>query len=194
MLMLPKSSLIYPVLLLFLSSLTACEESGPHSSERLVFNVSAEEDQSNFSSSSAGDKYIITADENAFPGQSSAESKPDSIFLPTYLQITITLPGDLIPSLLSQNGYQVNTQINLAGGTIRIDHTNQASLIITPEGDSLYAIRGEGIVSSGSDVFKNISGLFFEESTYKISPDTTEQGGEPWVSRIHCRYELSIDF
>lgn len=193
--MLHKSSLIYPVLFLFLSGLTACEESQQHSSERIVFNVSAEEGLANFGSVSAGDKYIITADDSAFISQSGAEPRPDSILIPMGLVITIFLPGDLTPSLLSPNGYQVNTQITLEGGTIVIDHTNQASPITTPEGDSLYAIRGEGIISSGFELFENISGFFFEESTYGISPDTTLQGdGRPRIHKIDCRYELIVDF
>lgn len=194
--MLHKSSLIYPVLFLFLSGLTACEESERHSSERIVFLVSADDNQSNFTYSPSWDKYYISADSNAFLNQSGAESKPDFISSPTGLVITIFLPGDLIPSLLSPNGYQVNTQITLAdGSTIIIDHTNQADTITTQEGDTLYAIRGEGIISSGSEAFENISGFFFEESTYDISPDTTLQGdGRPRIHKIDCRYELIVDF
>jgi|GEM_PF-6649806 hypothetical protein len=190
-----KSLSLYLVIFVLLAGLSACEQFEQHSSERLIFNVSAEEGLANFGSLSAGKKYIITADDSAFISQSGAEQKPDSIFIPTGLVITIFLPGDLTPSLLSPNGYQVNTQITLEGGTIVIDHTNQASPITTPEGDSLYAIRGEGIVSSGGDIFKNISGFFFEESTYGISPDTTLQGdGKPRIHKIACRYELIVDF
>ncbi|MEA1997373.1 MAG: hypothetical protein U9N45_07025, partial [Gemmatimonadota bacterium] len=85
----------------------------------------------------------------------------------------------------------------LQGGEIIIDHTNQASLIPTPEGDTLYAVRGEGIVSSGTDYFKNISGFYYEESTYRISSSTQAQltpGLGPQVQNICCRYELIVDF
>jgi len=184
--MLHKSFLIYPVLLLLLSGLTACEDSEQHSSERIVFNVSAEEGQSNFRTSSSPSRYIITTDGSAFFSQSGAQSEPDKIFSPNRLEINIILQGDLIPSLLDNpNGYRVRTQFELEGGIIIIDHTNQASSLT----DSLYAIRGEGIVSGGDDLFKNISGFFFEESTFRIQGDDS-----PGVNKITCRYELTIDF
>ena len=193
--MLHKSLLIYSILSLFLVLLSACEESEQYSSERIVFNVSAGEGQAGFSSNQT-DRYIISTNDSAFFDINISNTVQDSLFNPERLNIIIILTGDLIPSLLYKpNGYSVSTQFQLKGGIIQVSHTNQASMIASPEGDTLYAIRGEGMVSSGTDAFKNISGLFYEESTYKISPDTAGLSPDKkMVTQIDCRYELIIDF
>ena len=190
-----KSLPIYPILIFLLALMSACEESDQHSSERVVFNVSADESQ--FSTNNqAGNIYSIATSGNSFFNLESTGAVQDSLFNPERLEITITLSGDLIPSLIKNpNGYRVNTQFQFEGGIIQVSHTNQASTITNPEGDTLYAIRGEGMVSSGDETFKNISGLFYEESTYKISPDTSEQSSvQRLITKIDCRYELIIDF
>ena len=190
--MLHKSLPIYLILFFFLAFLTACEESDQHSSERIVFNVSAEEGQAGFTFSQTDKAYIISTNDSAFFDIKISGAVQDSLFNPERLDITIILTGELVPSLLYKpNGYSVSTQFQLEGGIIQVSHTNQASMITNPEGDTLYAIRGEGMVSSGGDTFKNISGLFYEESTYKISPDATDK---KIVAQINCRYELIIDF
>jgi len=194
--MLHKSLPIYLIPFFFLAFLSACEESDQYSSRRIVFNVSAEEGQAGFSSSQTGNIYIISTDGSSFFNTENAGTVQDSLFNPERLDVNIILTGDLIPSLLYKpNGYRVSTQFQLEGGIIQVNHTNQASMIINPEGDTLYAIRGEGMVSSGDDIFKNISGFFYEESTYKISPDTAGLSPDKLlVTQINCRYELIIDF
>ncbi|HUU28221.1 MAG TPA: hypothetical protein VM123_10450 [archaeon] len=187
---------IHIILAFFLTGAVACEQSGRHSSERLLFNVRAGEDQKLFADySPTAKKYNISTDAGAF-FPANEETVPDSIFTPKYLNISINLLGELIPSLLNPNGYRVQTTLQLQGGTIIIDHTNEASLVITPAGDSLYAIRGEGIVSGGtSPFFENITGFFFEESTYKIlSPSPGAPGDRPQIININCKYELIVDF
>ena len=182
--------------LLLLSASGACVNADKHTSKRLIFNIAASrEDQTlSVSSSRALKRYIISAKGSAFFNQ-QGETELDSAFAPLNLTITINLLGELTESLLNLNGYRVQTQLELKGGDIAIDHTNQASLIVTPEGDTLYAIRGEGIVSGGTPpFFENISGFFFEESTYKISPDTSADGAPPQVININTRYELIVDF
>ena len=191
-----KSLPIYPILIFLLALMSACEESDHHSSERIVFNVSADKSQAGFSTTPAGNIYLIATSGNSFFKLKSTSAVQDSLFNPERLEITITLFGDLIPSLTDNpNGYRVNTQFQFQGGIIQVSHTNKASPITNPEGDTLYAIRGEGMVSSGGETFKNISGLFYEESTYKISPDTSEQSSvQRLITKIDCRYELIIDF
>jgi len=194
--MLHKSLPIFPILIFLSALLSACEESDQHSSERVVFNVSADESQAGFSTNLAGNIYLIATSGNSFLNLENTGTVQDSLFNPERLEITITLAGDLIPSLTDNpNGYRVNTQFQFEGGIIQVSHTNQASKITNPEGDTLYAIRGEGMVSSGDETFKNISGLFYEVSTYKISPDTSEQSSvQRLITKIDCRYELIIDF
>jgi hypothetical protein len=191
-------SLLVRIALALVFFLTAaCEKSEEKNFERILFYVEAGDGQPiSVSYSPETKKYTIRAEADAFlTGKDGAI--PDSSFVPKNLIITINLPGDLGPSLTDNpNGYRVRTQIDLQGGTIFIDHTNQASLIISPQGDSLYAVRGEGIVSNGSKVFENITGFFYEVSTYKISAADSSGsiGPSPQVRKISCRYELIVDF
>jgi len=175
---------------LILAVFLSCEQAENPTSERLVFSVETS-DPAMGSYNAARDEYNISTEGGAFFSSIDGGLPPDSAFVPQQLNIKINLPGGLIESLLNPNGYRVETQITLAGGVIKIYHTNQAYLVINPEGDSLYAVRGEGIVSGGSEYFANISGLSYEESTYRFrhfagtGPDSVEIG---------CRYELLVDF
>jgi len=175
---------------LILAVFLSCEQAENLTSERLVFSVETGANAPVESSPGSG-QYIIRTTGEAFLLRDEDELLSDSAFAPQALTIIINHRGQLIESLLNPNGYRVKTQIELAGGDIIINHTNQAYLVINPEGDSLYAVRGEGIVTSGTDIFENISGLSYEESTYRFrhfagtGPDSVE---------ISCRYELLVDF
>ena len=175
---------------LILAVFLSCEQAENLTSERLVFSVETSANAPVEGSPGSG-QYIIRTTGEAFLLRDEDELLSDSAFAPQALTIIINHRGQLIESLLNPNGYRVKTQIELAGGDIIINHTNQAYLVINPEGDSLYAVRGEGIVTSGTDIFENISGLSYEESTYRFrhfagtGPDSVE---------ISCRYELLVDF
>jgi len=177
---------------LILAVFISCEQAENLTSERLVFSVETS-DPAIGSYNAARDEYNISTGGGAFFSATEKELLSDSAFVPQGLRIIINLPGaaELIEVLLNPNGYRVKTQIELAGGDIIINHTNQAYPVINPEGDTLYAVRGEGIVSGGSDLFKNISGLFYEKSTYRIWNFT---GSGPDSMEIGCRYELFVDF
>ncbi len=177
---------------LIIAVFISCEQAENLTSERLVFSVETS-DPAIGSYNAARDEYNISTGGGAFFSATEKELPSDSAFAPQGLHIIINLPGaaELIEVLLNPNGYRVETQITLAGGVIKIYHTNQAYLVINPEGDSLYAVYGEGIVSGGTEYFENISGLFYEKSTYRFryfavsGPDSVE---------ISCKYELLVDF
>ncbi|MFH1070095.1 MAG: hypothetical protein V1794_10800 [Candidatus Glassbacteria bacterium] len=172
-----------------------CEHTERHSTKRLVFNISAHSGDSLFlaGQSPGSTEYLIQTAGKAF-FSSGDEVPPDSEFIPVRLIITIKQAGsgDLISTLKDRFGYHVETGITLNGGNIISNHTNLASFLPPKESDSMYvyAIRGEGIVTRGDHIFENVSGLFFEESTFQFS-DTT---GIQDVVEINCRYELTVDF
>ena len=174
-----------------LAVLSACEQAENRTSERLVFSVEDSATSPNATFDYVAGNFYIQTDGGAFLRESEEEVQSDSAFAPQGLSIIINLPGELIEVLLNPNGYRAETQIELAGGVIKIYHTNQAYLVLSPQGDSLYAVHGEGIVSGGSDLFENIAGLFYEQRTYKIL-DAAEGGIK--VGKISCRYELLVDF
>ncbi|MBN2289451.1 MAG: hypothetical protein JXQ83_08980 [Candidatus Glassbacteria bacterium] len=181
-------------LLLLPAVLLSCKQTENSASERLVFSVETNPGSPVSAYYGEGYKtYNISTDGGAFLHTEGNPVQSDSVFTPQYLNIRISLPGasELTELLLNPNGYRVRTQIQLAGGVIIINHTNQAYLVISQEGDSLYAVRGEGIVSSGTEYFENISGLFYEESTYRI---WDAAGGGTTFGQISCRYELLVDF
>lgn len=176
--------------------LAACQNSPKNSSERMVFNVESGEGQAGFSTSNLEKSYLIQTEGGAFFNPPGPQINRTPEFTPTNLTIRITRLGDLIPSLLNHNGYRVNTRIDfLDGSSISVEHTNQADTVTTPEGDSLFAIHGEGLVSGGTGIFENVSGFFFEESTFIISePAGPGQAPGVQVRGINCRYELLVDF
>ncbi|MBW7995401.1 MAG: hypothetical protein FVQ81_02285 [Candidatus Glassbacteria bacterium] len=180
-------------LLLSLAAVSiACEHSTRDSSQRLLFDVEAYNGQPGYLTNRLPlqSKYQINAPGVAFD---SSFSPPDSGFVPSRLQITFDQEGDLVPSLLGAFGYKVVTRIEFDdGSSITVNHTNVADSLRVAAGgtagDTLYvAIRGEGLVSNGEGVFENVTGLFFEQSTYGIVHDTL-------VANISCRYELSIEY
>ncbi|OGF98178.1 MAG: hypothetical protein A3F83_05345 [Candidatus Glassbacteria bacterium RIFCSPLOWO2_12_FULL_58_11] len=194
--MFQKAWLKFSIGLSICAWLSACQEANKHSSERIVFNVESGESHAGFSTRYLERSYLIQTEGDAFFLTPEQQQNPTPEFTPTNLTIRITLLGDLIPSLLNRNGYRVNTTIVfLDGSTISIEHTNQADTVTTAAGDSLFAIHGEGLVSSGSGIFENVSGFFFEESTFRISePSGAGQAAGIQVRSIDCRYELQVDF
>jgi len=187
-----KSKLCFILTLLFIP-LSACERAEKPESRTLVFEVQSTDSLSvSGSYSTDGTAYRFSCPGGAFLPASSWQAE-DSIYSPSLLQVRISLLGELIPSLENPNGYQVQTQFELEGGTILVEHTNQAQLVVTPGADSLYAVRGEGIVSGGSLDGQTISGFFHEESTYRIEiPESGSQQAR--IKQINCRYELVVDF
>ncbi|MFC1614484.1 hypothetical protein ACFL5K_04235 [Gemmatimonadota bacterium] len=182
------------LLLLILIVFSACEQTENRDNERLVFSVEAGTAEFPVNSGPLVPPSVkILTDGGAVSVSSDNDLASDSSFTPVELRITITLPAELVETLLNPNGYRVMTQIELAEGDIIINHTNQAYTVLSPDSDTLYAVHGEGIVSSGTGIFKNISGLFYELSTYEIS-DTTAGGGDLVVESMNCRYELLVDF
>lgn len=179
----------FPVLFLFAS--VSCEHAEKLDTRDLVFEVQSSEsapiDGFYFGE---GAFYKISVPGAAFFEQSPAQAR-DSIFDPSDLLISITLLGELTHSLLNVNGFRVQTQFSLNGGDIRIEHTNQAMQVVSPQGDTLYAVRGEGIISGGEGSFENISGFFSERSTYRI---VRPGSGESHIVDINCRYELTVEF
>ncbi|MCE5270056.1 hypothetical protein LLH00_02090 [bacterium] len=181
------------ILTLLALSLSACERAEKPESRTLVFEVQST-DSLAVSGGYSGDGtvYRLSCPGGAFLPASSWQAE-DSTYRPSSLRITIDLLGELIPSLENPNGYQVQTQFELEGGTILVEHTNQAQLVVSPTSDSLYAVRGEGIVSGGSLDGQTISGFFHEESTYRIEiPESGSQQAR--IKQINCRYELVVDF
>ena len=180
---------VFSLLVLFLFALTSCEHAEKLENRTLVFQVLdslptgiAIED---------GALYSISVREEAFL-PAPPEQEQDSIFKPSELNITLTLLGrGLVSALENPNGFRVKTQLVLEGGTIVVVHTNQARLIVTEQGDSLYAVRGEGIISTGVGIFKDISGFFREVSTYRLE---IPNSGQAKVQAVYCRYELTVDF
>ena len=171
---------------------SACEQTENRGNERLVFSVEAGTAEFPISSGlPLPPSFTMTMDGGAVSVSSDSDIASDSNFTPVQLGIKITLPAELIESLLNPNGYRVKTQIELAGGTININHTNQAYIVLSPENDTLYAVLGEGIVSSGTGIFENISGLFYEQSTYEI---WDAGGGLLVIGSLKCRYELLVDY
>ncbi len=192
----PRTRLSLPVLSILVLALwpSGCEQTRREDSRRVVFQVQAGGEGAAIDTGYVtGPSYVMLSGPESFTGWQS-DGAPDSAFSPLRLSIEISLLGELIPSLININGCRVHTSLQLEGGTIEIDHTNQVEPLATPAGDTLYAVRGEGIISSGTGPrFQNITGLFFEESTYRISTPTTG-GARANVERINCRYELIVDF
>ena len=118
--------LTFPI---FLALFISCEQTENRSSERLVFSVktSAESPVLSYPSRSGGAQYFnIEAKGGAFLTDPDNELMSDStVFKPHELKIEISYQSDLISYLLNPNGYRVNTQITLEGGSIIINHTNQ---------------------------------------------------------------------
>ena len=176
------------ILLSLVVVIAGCERTERLSTERLVFDVSVGTGEHNFQVSQPPNtnRYLIQTSGSAITLEGGSPVQ-DSIFSPTSLFIQIRQSGssDLPSTLEASFGYRAETRISLKGGNIIINHTNLASFLAV---DSVYAIRGEGIISSGDGIFQNASGLFFEESTYRIDSDSLD------VTRIECRYELVVDF
>ncbi len=176
--------------------LSACEQAERNSSEHLVFKVNAVEASASTPGfetfRSSGNFRIISPGETFLPPDSS-EPSAAAPYTPTRLSITFKPQGDLVPSLLLPLGYRATTRIEFEdGSSISVNHTNVAdSLYVAPGdslGDTLYvAIRGEGLVSGGDAVFNNATGLFFEQSTYRIVNGAL-------ITNISCSYQLMIDF
>jgi len=180
---------------LILAVVLSCEQSGKSNSERLVFSVQTSAEFPVNAGPAGENVYSISADSGAFFIDSAEELMSGPTFTPQALIILISLRGQLIETILNPNGYRVKTQIALVGGDIIITHTNQAYLVEAPNGDSLYAIRGEGVVSSGTGIFENISGLFYEESTFLIDESIGEVEQPSFtIDEIRCKYELLVDF
>ncbi len=173
--------------------LFSCERAEKPESRTLVFEVQSQDSLSTNGSdySVDGATYTLYCTEEAFINTPSWQAE-DSIYQPKTLYVTIHLLGELISSLKNPNGYQVQTQFELEGGVIQVEHSNQAMQVESISGDTLYAVRGEGIVSSGEGSFENISGFFHEESTYRIMPAIGLQQAR--IRQISCHYELVIDF
>jgi hypothetical protein len=184
------------LLLLILMVFSACEQADSRDNQRLVFSVEAgsAEESPVYPDTPTPPSFTISTGGETVSVSSDNDIASDSSFTPVQLRITITLPAELVETLLNPNGYRVETQIEFVDdGTITINHTNQAYTVLSPDSDTLYAIHGEGIVSSGTGIFKNISGLFYEQSTYELW-DWDSVGVGLVVGRINCRYELLVDF
>ncbi len=173
--------------------LFACEQAGNNSSQHLSFRVDASQsDQGWDTNLNSRSEQQIKATGVSFLMADSA-SGGASGFTPTRLNITFSRPGDLVPSMLLPLGYRVTTRIEFDDGSdISINHTNVADSLYVVQGDSLgdtlyLSIHGEGFVSSGKNVFEDVTGLFSEQSTYRIVNDTL-------ITNISCSYELMIDY
>ncbi|MEA2062153.1 MAG: hypothetical protein U9P14_00520 [Gemmatimonadota bacterium] len=178
-----------------LAALAGCEQSETRVSEKLVFAVQASIDETSLIPTGSSRSYTLQATREAFIRSFEKPLQADSAFTPHRLTVKINLLAGLVETLTNSNGYRARTQIELEDGEIKINHTSQANLVVSQEGDSLYAIYGEGIVSGGTERFENISGLFYEQSMYRII-DTLGTDGQPTmkVTRIKCRYDLLVDY
>jgi hypothetical protein len=189
---------IYLALVLVLALITvACEQAERHSSEHLVFNVDAavesEDNPAGFISFLDGSILKINSPGGNFKPPDSTGPSASSSYTPTWLSIDFTQQGDLVPSLLLPLGYKVTTRIEFDDGSvISVSHTNVADSLYIVAGDSLadtlyLSIRGEGLISGGKNLFEDVTGLFFEQSTYRIVNDTL-------ITNISCNYQLLIDY
>ena len=182
---------ILPIVACLLSF--ACDHTDNSASSRMTIEIDTDSEYPVEGFYSSG-KYVLSAEAGSFKElriEHDGQIISDSTTAPVELSVAISLDGELVQSLiLNPNGCRVETRFGLEGGNIIANHTNQAAILVTPENDTLYAVYGEGIVSSGTDRFENISGLFFEESTYRI--DNID--GLDQITKISCKYELQVDF
>ncbi len=188
----------YLALVLALALMTAaCEQTERHSSELLTFNVDADvKDTGNpmgFNTYWDGISLQINSPGENFLPPDSTQLSASASYTPTWLSITFKQQGSLVPSLLLPLGYRVTTRIEFDGeSVISINHTNVADSIYSVPGDSLgdtlyLSIRGEGLISGGENLFEDVTGLFYEQSTYRIVNDTL-------ITNISCNYQLLIDY
>lgn len=174
--------------------IVACEHAGKNSSQHLSFRVDASQSDQGWDTNlnAQGEQQIVALGISFLPAD-SASGGAASDFTPTRLNITFSRPGDLVPSMLQPLGYRVTTRFEFDDGShISINHTNVADSLYVVQGDSLadtlyLSIHGEGLVSSGKNVFEDVTGLFSEQSTYRIVNDTL-------ITNISCSYELMIDY
>ena len=93
--------------------------------------------------------------------------------------------------MLRALGYKVITRFEFEESNITVNHTNVADSLFVAHGDTLgdtlyVSIRGEGLISGGEKIFENVTGFFFEQSTYQVVHDS--------VTNISCRYELTVEY
>ena len=184
-----KYIIVLPIVACLLSF--ACEHTDDSTNSRITIEIAGEYPDVDGLYSSG--RYNLFADSGSFRElliENNGQVVSDSAITPIDLIIAIYLPGELAQSLLSPNGCRVETRFGLESGDIIANHTNQADSVFTPDNDTLFAVYGEGIVSSGTGRFENISGLFFEESTYRIE----NIDGLDQITKISCKYELQVDF
>ena len=181
------------LLALLAATLLSCEHNERESTQRLVFDVEAGsylgEGFQTFPTTD--NKYIVVAPAESFQTD-SVSSYVGPTLTPNRLNITLDKPGNLVPSMLRALGYKVTTRFEFEEGLIAVNHTNVAdSLFVVTPGDSVadtfyIAVRGEGLISGGENVFENVTGFFFEQSTYRVVNEE--------VTNISCRYELTIEY
>jgi hypothetical protein len=183
------STILLPAILAL--TLLSCEHNERESTQRLVFNVNAGTDTPDFFTFPSSNSYLLVAPAEAFSIDSTSTTA-DSSLTPTRLQVTMDKPGSLVPSMLRALGYKVITRFEFEESQISVNHTNVAdSLYVVTPGDSIpdtlyIAVRGEGLISGGENIFENVTGLFFEQSTYRIVDNS--------VTSISCRYEMTIEY
>ena len=177
----------------------ACDHTDDKAGSLITIEISTDDEYpvDPFPPSGSDNTYLLFAEAGSFKElkiehDGKIISDSSTLTIPVDLSVAISLfGGDLTESLLNPNGYRVVTRFGLEGGNIQANHTNQTAILVTPENDTLYAVYGEGIVYSGTDQFENISGLFFEESTYRIEKNSS---GLSEITQISCKYELQVDF
>ena len=193
----PKHLMLKLIIFSLFTLLIGCEQAQRHSSERLVFNgeaVGKSADQPNgFDTFRQGSSFQIRSPGENFLPPDSTQLSATASYTPSILSISFQQQGDLVPSFLLPLGYRVTTRIEFDDeSVISVNHTNVAESLFVAQGDSLgdtlyLSIRGEGLISGGENLFEDVTGLFFEQSTYQIVNDTL-------ITNISCNYQMLIDY